>query len=229
MKINRTSKSCDSIGSRLAALVVAGLFTGLSASADVTLVDQNFDSAFGPNQSLAYGYFGGDITSSAFSVVAGVGTNGTSALEQTNSAAVLGNGYGYAAVVYQEAGVTGNTNTSLAAYTLSFDARTSDANANHLEVRVIDASGGTLDTAPTPPGYGNDLVLNTAYTHYSLNLGDANVWQGQNGAGALNPTTSQWQILFQNNGGGGGNPPAWTMDIDNIQITMTGTAPPPRR
>jgi len=217
----------NSIGSRMAVSVVTGLFTGLSASADVTLIDQNFDSAFGPNQSFAYGYFGGDITSSAYSVVAGAGTNGTSALEETNSAAAMGNGYGYAAVVYQETGVTGNTNTSLAAYTLSFDARTSDANANHVEIRLIDSSGGTLDTAPTPPGYGNDIVLNTTYTHYSMALDDANVWHGQNGAGPFNPTTSQWQFLFQANGGGGGNPPAWTMDIDNIMVTMTGTAPPP--
>ena len=211
----------------MAALVATGLLTGFSASADVTLIDQTFDSPFGPTQSIAYTYFGGDITNTAASVVAGAGTNGTSALEQTNSAAALGNGYGYAAMVYQETGITGNTNTSLGAYTLSFDARTSDANANHVEIRLIDLNGGTLDTAPTPPGYGNDLVLNTTYTHYSMRLNDTTVWHGQNGAPPYNPATSQWQFLFQANGGGGGIPPAWTMDIDNIQVTMAGNAPPP--
>jgi hypothetical protein len=220
-------KLFNSIGIRMAALVATSLLTGLSTSADTILIDQTFDSPFGPTQSIAYTYFGGDITNTAASVVAGAGTNGTSALEQTNMAAALGNGYGYAAVVYQETGLTENTNADPGAYTLSFDARTSDANANHVEIRLIDLNGGTLDTAPTPPGYGNDLVLNTTYTHYSMRLNDTAVWHGQNGAPPFNPATSQWQFLFQANGGGGGIPPAWSMDIDNIQVTMAGNAPPP--
>ena len=218
------NKLFNSIGSRLGVLIVAGLLTAISASADFTLFDQTFDVPFGPTQSFAYGYFGGDITNSAYSVVAGAGTNGSSALELTNSAAALGNGYGYAAVVYQETALTGNTNVQPAAYTLSFDARTSVANANGLEVRVIDANGGTLDTAPNPPGYGNDRTLTTTYTHYTLNLGDPTVFMANSG---FNPTTPTYQILFQNNAGGGGNPPAWAVDIDNIQVTVAGTVPPP--
>jgi hypothetical protein len=207
----------------MAALVAVGLLAGLSASAQVTIFDQTFDAPFGPTQSFAYGYFGGDITNSVYSVVTNVGTAGTSALVLSNNAAALGNGYGYAAVAYQETGLTLNTNTSDAAYTLSFDARCSGGNT--LEVRVVDLNGGDLDTAPTPPGYGNDLTLTTNYTHYSLNLGDPAVFQG--GSGPFSPITSQWVIVFQNNGGGGGIPPAWTLDIDNVEVTMVGTVPPP--
>ena len=211
-------------GGRMAALVATGLLAGFSASADVTLIDQTFDSAFAANQSFAYGYFGGDITNSTYGVATNAGTASTSALEMTNGAAALGNGYGYAAVVYQESGITANTNLNPAAYTLSFDARTSVANANGLEVRVIDGNGHLLDTAPNPPGYGNDRSLSTTYTHFTLNLGDSSVFQTDSG---FSPTTALWQILFQNNAGGGGNPPAWTIDIDNIEVTMAGNAPPP--
>jgi hypothetical protein len=221
----------NSVGSPLASLIVIGLFSGLSALADVTLIDQNFDSPFTPNQSFAYGYFGGDITYSAYSVVPGAGTNGSSAMQITNSAAALGNGYGYGAAVYQEMGVTGNTNTALSAYTLSFDAKCSVANGNNVEVRVISQGGpngqGTLDTAPTPPGYGNDRTLSTTYTHFSMNLGDTSVFQGNNNNPGFDPTSPEFQFLFQCNGGGGGNPPAWTVDIDNIVLTVTGTVPPP--
>jgi hypothetical protein len=212
------------VGSRMVALVATGLLAGLSASADVILFDQTFDAPFGPSQSFAYGYFGGDINSSAYGVATNAGTAGTSALEMTNSAAALGNGYGYAAVVYQESAVTGNTNANPAAYTLSFDARTSVAIANGLEVKVTDGNGHTLDTAPNPPGYGNDRTLATTNMHFTLNLGDTSVFQTDSG---FNPTTALWQIIFQNNAGGGGNPPAWTIDIDNIEVTMSGTAPPP--
>lgn len=208
----------------MAALVVTGLLTGFSASADVVLFDQTFDSPFGPTQGFAYSYSGGDITNSTYGVATNVGVSGTSAIEMTNAAAALGNGFGYAAVVYQETAVSGNTNANPAAYTLSFDARTSVANANGLEVRVIDANGHLLDTAPNPPGYGNDRILTTNYTHFTLNLGDLSVFQTDSG---FSPSTALWQILFQNNAGGGGNPPAWKIDIDNIQVTMAGNAPPP--
>jgi hypothetical protein len=208
----------------MAALVATGLLTSLSASADVVLFDQTFDAPFGATQSFAYNYFGGDINSSTYGVATNAGTAATSALGITNTAAALGNGYGYAAVVYQESAVTGNTNANPAAYTLSFDARTSVANANGLEVRVIDANGHLLDTAPNPPGYGNDRILSNMYTHFTLNLGDSSAFQTDTG---FSPTTALWQILFQNNAGGGGNPPAWTIDIDNIEVTMSGTAPPP--
>jgi hypothetical protein len=214
----------NSFGGRMAALVACGLLISLSAPADVILFDQTFDAPFGPSQGFAFGYFGGDINSSTYGVVTNAGTAGTSALVLSNTAAALGNGYGYAAAVYQETAVTGNTNANPAAYTLSFDARTSVANANGLEVRVIDGNGNTLDTAPNPPGYGNDRTLATTNIHFSLNLGDSSAFQTDTG---FNPTTALWQILFQNNAGGGGNPPAWNVDIDNIQVTMAGTAPPP--
>jgi len=208
----------------MAALVATGLLISLSASADVILFDQTFDVPFGPTQGFAYGYSGGDINSSTYGVATNAGTAGTSALVMTNTAAALGNGYGYAAVVYQETAVTGNTNANPAAYTLSFDARTSVANANGLEVRVIDGNGHTLDTAPNPPGYGNDRALSTTNIHFTLNLGNTSVFQTDTG---FIPTTAVWQILFQNNAGGGGNPAAWNIDIDNIEVTMSGTAPPP--
>jgi hypothetical protein len=202
----------NSIGSRLAALVATGLLTGFSASADFTLLYQN--------------YFGGDTSYSASSVVAGAGTNASSALEMTNSAAALGNGYGYAAMTYQETGLTANTNSDIAAYTLHFDAKCSVA-GSRVEIRCIDSANGTLDTAPTPPGYGNDVNLNTTYTHYDMPLNNTTMWRGQNNQGPFNPSSSTWNILFQNNSGAGGNPAAWRMDIDNISVTVVGTVPPP--
>ena len=58
-------------------------------------------------------------------------------------------------------------------------------------------------------------------------LNNTTMWQGQNNQGPFNPSSSTWNILFQNNSGAGGNPAAWTMDIDNVSVTVAGTVPPP--
>ena len=40
---------------------------------------------------------------------------------------------------------------------------------------------GQLSTAPDDPGYGNDLTLSPTFTHYSLNLGNASIFQSSVG------------------------------------------------
>jgi hypothetical protein len=214
--------------SNLAVLaIVLGGFVA-TAPAQVTIFGQNFDSGLSPTESLG-GYHGGDITSSTFGIVAGVGTGGTSGLQEVNgTAGNTGNGYGYAAVQLQELSVTGNTSANLSDYTLSFDA---EATAGSLNLQVqtwsLPSFGGTgptsLNTAPASPGYGNDLTLNPTFTHYSLNLGNATIFPNFSG---FNPLGATWQIAFQQNGGGNGNPANLTLTIDNVVLTMA-TVPEP--
>jgi len=197
-------------------------FTSIPASAQIVIFTQNFDSGLSASESLG-GYHGGDITSSTFGIVAGVGTGGTSGLQEVNgTAGNTGNGYGYAAVQLQEQVVSGNTSPNLSDYTLSFDA---EATAGSLNLQVqtwpLAHFGGTgpatLSTAPASPGYGNDLTLNPTYTHYSLNLGNSTIFPNFSGFSTLGGT---WQIAFQLNGGGNGNPANLTMNIDNVSLTM---------
>jgi hypothetical protein len=210
-------------------IVSAAIFASLSASAQVTIFSQNFDSGLSGTESLG-GYHGGDITSSSSSIVAGVGTGGSAGLEEVNgTAGNTGNGYGYAAVQLQEHSVTGNTSANLTDYTLSFDAR---ATAGSLNLQIQTWSlpdyggiqGGTVNTAPASPGYGNDLTLNSGYTHYTLNLGNSTIFPASTGFNALGGT---WQIAFQLNGGGNGNPANLTLDVDNVMLTMASPVPEP--
>ena len=205
----------------VSAIVLCGFVA--TAPAQITIFSQNFDSGLSATESLS-GYYGGDITSSTFGIVSGVGTGGSSALQEVNgTAGNTGNGYGYAAVQLQEHVVTGNTSANLSDYTLSFDARASAGSLN-LQIQTWSLAnfggtqGGTLNTAPANPGYGNDLTLTpTNYTHFSLNLGNSTIFPASTGFDSLGGT---WQIAFQLNGGGNGNPANLTMNIDNVVLTM---------
>lgn len=202
---------------------VIALLTGISANAQVTIISQNFDSGLSPTESLG-GYHGGDITGSTYGIVAGVGTGGTAALQIVNTTAGnTGQGYGYGAVQLQESSVSGNTSANLSDYTLSFDAMCTAGGSLNLQIQTWSLSGFggtgpvTLNTAPASPGYGNDIALNTTYTHYSLNFGDSSIFQ--NSAG-FTPIGGTMQIAFQVNGGGNGNPSSLTFDVDNVVLTM---------
>jgi PEP-CTERM motif len=210
-------------------IAAATVLVSLSAKAQVTIFSQNFDSGLTASESLG-GYHGGDITSSTFGIVAGVGTGGSSALQEVNgTAGNTGNGYGYAAAQLQEQVVTGNTSANLSDYTLSFDALATSGSLN-LQIQSWNGPNfggglsGTVNTAPANPGYGNDLTLNSAYTHYTLNLGNATIFPASTG---FNPLGGTWQIAFQLNGGGNGNPANLTMDIDNVMLTMVSPVPEP--
>lgn len=210
-------------------IATVALLTSVPATAQVTIISQNFDSGLSGTENLS-GYHGGDITSSTYAVVAGVGTSGSSAIQEVNgTAGNTGNGYGYAAVQLQESVVSGNTSVNLSDYTLSFDAE-STAGSLNLQIQTWVGQGftggqtGTLNTAPANPGYGNDLTLNPTYTHYSLNLGNSTIFPN---VGTFNPTGATWQIAWQLNGGGNGNPANLTMNIDNVMLTMATPVPEP--
>jgi PEP-CTERM motif len=203
------------------------LFMAMTAAAgnlmaDTTVLSQNFDSGLSGSEALS-GYHGGDITASIYGIVAGDGVGGTSALVMTNTTVGnAGNGYGYGAVQLQETGLSGNTSMNLSDYTLSFDAESTAGGSLNLQLQSFSGPGisgtvNTLNTAPANPGYGNDLTLNPTYTHYSLNLGDTSIFQGNDG---FVPTSANWQIAFQLNGGGNGNPSSLTFDVDNVMLTM---------
>ncbi len=211
-------------------IAAATVLVSLSATAQVTIFSQNFDSGLSGSESLS-GYHGGDITSSSSSIVAGVGTGGSAGLEEVNgTAGNTGNGYGYAAVQLQEHIVTGNTSANLSDYTLSFDALATSGASLNLQLQTWPLANfggtqsGTLSTAPANPGFGNDLTLNSSYTHYTLNLGNSTIFPASTG---FNPLGGTWQIAFQLNGGGNGNPANLTMDIDNVMLTMVSPVPEP--
>ena len=133
------------------------------------------------------------------------------------------NGYAYYGAQYQNGGVTGNTSANLSDYTLSFDAMSSGGSLN-LQIQSWPGAGfggtmtGTLSTAPVSPGYGNDQTLNPTYTHYMLNLGDTSIFQGNTG---FIPNGGTIQMGFQLNGpGAGASGYTYTLDVDNVQLTM---------
>jgi hypothetical protein len=203
----------------LVAVAVSAL-AGLSAQAQVVIFSENFDNGLSPGTSLAQ-YYGGDITSYVNAVVPGVGVGGTGGWQVTGTAASGSAGYSYMGAQYQNGGVSGNTSANLSDYTLSFDAWSTGGSLN-IQIQTWTAAGfggsmtGTLNTAPASPGYGNDQTLYGTYTHYSLNLGNTSIFQGNSG---MMPNGGTFQVAMQLNGGGA-TPYSNTMYIDNFMLTM---------
>ena len=208
-------------------LLAATVMAGLSAQASVFIINENFDPSLSAGANFAAYGPGGDGTSANNGIVAGVGTGGTSAWQINMTAAAGGaNGYAYYGAQYQNGGVTGNTSANLSDYTLSFDAESVGTSIGSLNLQLQSWTGsgfggtmtGTLNTAPANPGYGNDITLYSTYTHYSLNLGDTSVFQGNTG---FLPNGGTFQIAFQLNGPGAGAS-GWTetLNVDNVQLTM---------
>jgi hypothetical protein len=203
--------------------LAATLLAGLTAQASVLIINENFDPSLSAGANLsAYGP-GGNGTSGSTGIVAGDGVGGTSAWESTMIAAAGGSsGYAYYGPQYQNGGVTGNTSASLSDYTVSFDAAASSGVSLNLQIQSWTGAGfggsmtGTLNTAPANPGYGNDINLTTSYQHYSFNLGNTTVFQGNSG---FLPNGGTIQMAFQLDDGA--NPP-WTatLDVDNLQLSM---------
>jgi hypothetical protein len=146
---------------------------------------------------------------------------GTAAIQEVLNAASGSAGYSGANVEYGNGSLSGNTSSSLGDYTLSFDAR-ANAGSLRLNLQSWALNGyanytGQLSTAPDNPGYGNDLTLNPAYTHYSLNLGNTSIFQSS--VGGFQITGGTLMITFQLDGGGA-TPYTDTLDIDNLTLTM---------
>ena len=203
------------------------LVAGLTAQASVLIINENFDPSLSAGAGFgAYGP-GGDGTSANNGIVAGAGMGGTSAWQINVTAAAGGaNGYSYYGAQYQNGGVTGNTSANLSDYTLSFDAQSVGSVAGSLNLQIQSWTGagfggsqtGTLNTAPANPGYGNDLTLSSTWTHYSLNLGNSSIFQGNTG---FLPNGGTYQIAFQLDGPGAGAS-GWTetLNVDNLQLSM---------
>lgn len=209
--------------------LAVSLLAGLTAQASVFIINENFDPGLSAGANIsAYGP-GGNGTSGTTGIVAGDGVGGTSAWESTMIAAAGGSaGYAYYGPQYQNGGVTGNTSANLSDYTLSFDAAASSGVSLNLQLQSWTGAGfggtmtGTLNTAPASPGYGNDISLTTSYQHYSFNLANATVFQGNTG---FIPNGGTIQMAFQLDDGA--NPP-WTatLDVDNLQLTMASVPEP---
>jgi hypothetical protein len=204
------------------AIAAVASFTSVPATAQVFIINENFNGSSLSGGARFGQYYGGDCTSYANGIVAGVGTGGTGGWEIVLNAASGGTaGYSYMGAQYQNGGVTGNTNANLSNYTLSFDARATGGSLN-LQLQSWTGAGfggtmtGTLNTAPASPGYGNDLTLYASYTHYSLNLGNTNIFKGNSG---FLPNGGTLQISFQFDGGGA-TPYTDTLYVDNLQLTM---------
>jgi hypothetical protein len=209
--------------------LAVSLLAGLTAQASVFIINENFDPGLSAGANIsAYGP-GGNGTSGTTGIVAGDGVGGTSAWESTMiSTATANAGYAYYGPQYQNGGVTGNTSANLSDYTISFDAAASSGVSLNLQIQSWTGAAfggtetGTLNTAPANPGYGNDIALTTSFQHYSFNLGNTTVFQGNNG---FLPNGGTIQIAFQMDYGAS---PPWTVatDVDNLQLTMASVPEP---
>lgn len=213
-----TMKSKTTKNVLLTAVLLCG--TAFAAQAQVTIFNENFDPLSAAGAVTTNGDFFGDTTSFSGAVVSGVGVGGTAAIEEVLNAASGANGYSGANVEYGNGSLSGNTSSSLGDYTLSFDAKATGGSLR-LNIQSWQLNGylnyqGQMSTAPDNPGYGNDLILNPTYTHYSLNLGNASIFQAVDG---FQITGGTLMITFQLDGGG---PTPYTdiLDIDNLSLTM---------
>jgi hypothetical protein len=205
-------------------LIAVSMMASLTAEASI-FINENFDPSLSAGANFAFYGPGGDGTSANNGIVAGVGTGGTSAWQIQMTAAAGGSaGYAYYGAQYQNGGITGNTSANLSDYTISFDAMVTGGGSLNLQIQSWTGAGfggtqtGTLNTAPTNPGYGNDLTLTPTFTHYSLNFGDSSIFQGNNG---FLPNGGTYQIAFQLNGPGAGvSGYTETLEVDNLQVSM---------
>jgi hypothetical protein len=202
-----------------AMLLGSAVFT---SQAQLRIFHENFDPLSSAGVVQTDNDFGGDTTSFSGAVVPGAGPGGTPALQEVLNAASGSAGYSFANVQYGNGSLSGNTISSLSDYTLSFIAK---ANAGSLRLNLQSWSGngyanyqGQMSTAPDNPGYGNDLTLSPTYTQYTLNLGNSSIFQSQ--TDGFQPNGGTILITFQLDGSGP-TPYTNTLDIDDLELTMT--------
>jgi PEP-CTERM motif len=210
-------------------VLLAAMLSGsavFTSQAQVTIFYENFNQSapFADGSTLGFNNDSfGDTTSESYGQVSNIGYNaGDGAAQLVLNAASGSNGYSGASVVWESSGASllnGNTSANLSDYTLSFYAK---ANAGSLALFLQSWSGeyatyqGQMNTYPEPAGYGNDLTLNSGYTYYSLNLGNASIFQSNSG---FQPNGGAIQITFQLDGGGA-TPYTDTLDISDLSLTM---------
>lgn len=197
-----------------------------------------FQNTFDPTTGTGIGisYDGGDVASPTVGVVSGVGTAGSAALQIQCSVNNGPNGYGYLAGQWQDLNVSGNTDTNLGDYVLSFDALvTGDAShqsGGGLSLEIQEGAGTNFSTT-FPQGQlqsyqayqgGSDLLLpkSGVWKHFTINLGGP-TFQSPLGTNiTFNPTGGTWQLIFQINTGDWGAEPqtGTTLIIDNLVLTI---------
>jgi fibronectin type 3 domain-containing protein len=205
----------------------------LVTSMGVIIFQDNFDPQ---NPASGIGsYSGGDATNVSVGVVSGVGSNGSAALQIKCSFNNGPNYYGFLGGLWWDLSVSGNTDTNLSDYVLSFDAYVT-GDASHQSgggfMLMIQESAGQYWAPTFPQGIletyqpyqgGSDLQLpqSGVWQHFSINLGGP-TFQGANGLNSnFDPTGGTWLIGFQMNAADWGSElqTGSTLVIDNLVLT----------
>lgn len=214
--------------------IVTVALTAIAASASLSARAQTvFSETFDPLSGAATvqaGYMFGDTTADSSGIVSGVGLGGTAAWQTVNTAASGANGFSGVGAQYQNGSITAATDSNLSDYTLSFYAmaNTTGGNAPNLTITVQTWTGnffgGTMTGSLTAGANGVGTVsLNSAYTLYTLNLGNTSVFQTM--SAGFTPVGGTYQVAFQLNGGGA-TPYTETLDVDDLQLTINPVPEP---
>jgi PEP-CTERM motif len=213
------------LGLATAALVaVAGTVTSCFGT---VIFSESFDPSNGANTAIQAGYSFGDTTARSSVIGVGTGVGGTNSWETQNTTSANGNGFSGVGAQYQHKVTAGNTSTNPGDYTLDFDMKADGGSVllniqTWLNTNFGGGMTGTISTAPAA-GFGNDLTTTPGYTHYSVNLGDTNIFHTIQPA--FNPAGGTYQITFQFDGTGAA-PFTQTLDVDNLTLTMKGVPEP---
>lgn len=188
---------------------------GIAAHGQTTVLSVNFDSnslgAFGSTYN--YGS-GGNVTSTI--VAPGAGGNGRALQLSGNITSGVSENAGVNSPVYTP---SGNTDTNLSDYTLSFDlAITQGANMGFSVTLNIFGKGGADGSSYAVPV--SQITVGGGFQHYSVNLGTLPTGYQ---IPALKPTDNQYsfQLLFLGTPSVTATPE--TILLDNLQITTTAT------
>src|SRR5664279_3517427 len=202
--------------------LVAALSCLVNASYAQVVWSQNFDSvalgAYGTTQQF------GDTSSPLLNIVTPGDGGAGNAMELTWDQDGSFLNFQSARISYP---ATGNTNVLLANYTHSFDLQVIGIDARPypqgLQISIFGTGGGVFGG----PKVELDLTTNVftagqGYVHYAFTL-DKFVPRG------FDPTTNSFSVGFGIVSFGGPNTTVTpeTFDIDNLQITMNTTPPPP--
>jgi hypothetical protein len=208
-------------------------FYRLTAAMGENIFQETFDPTIGAGIGISYD--GGDVFDPTVGVVPGVGISGLPALQIKCSAANGPNGYTYLAGQWQDLNVSGNTDTNLGDYYLSFDAYVTGDASHHagggFALQIQEGAGanfstmfpqGQLQTYQAYQG-GSDLLVpqSGVWKHFTINLGGSQ-FQSPNGTNiAFNVTGGTWQLIFQLNSLDWGSEPQTnsTLIIDNLVLT----------
>ena len=188
--------------------VLAIVLGCLTATAQTTIFDENFDGGYtGAFSTSSYG--GGSPTGTSTTVLTS-GGNPNGCLQVTMTTTT---GSDYYAGQAQLMTVSGNTDSNPADYTLSFDACGSQAASIQLSVQTWQNNyfGGSEVINAT---INDQLTAANTWQTFEVNLGNIT---------SASPTGATWQLSFQLNAwqwGGAGF--ADTLKIDNIVLTHLG-------